>query len=205
MSVRTFVAAALLVPAAALAAPAKSSQPAATAPAQQSSSSGLELGGFIGYETADFSGLALRLDGELPIQALNPQVKLSFVGSIGYSYLTWDTLGVTVKANLFKIVPAARFTFAVAPQFDVFGDVGLGIAHASVSASLPYGLGSVSDSSTNLMMRFGVGGWYHVNPKVKIGAMIDLDPVFGDFGTDTSGVSSSQTFFNLLFGAMFTL
>ena len=202
MNVRSFVAAALLAPAITLAAPKpSSSQPA---PASQSGVPGLELGGFIGYETDDFSGLALRFDAEMPIQQLNPQVKLSVVGSIGYSYLTWDTYGVTVKSNLFKIVPAARFTIPVAPQVDVFGDVGLGLAHASVSVDVPP-YGTFSDSSTNLMMRFGVGGWFHVNPKLKLGAMFDLDPIFGDYATSNGGYSKSETFWSILFGAMFQL
>jgi hypothetical protein len=203
MTIRTFLAAALLAPTLALAAPQSKSTSAQSA-TTQSPTSGLELGGFIGYETADFSGLALRLDGEMPFRNLGPQVKLSFVGSLGYSYLTWDAFGATFKSNLFKIVPAARFTIPVAPQFDVFGDVGLGIAHASVSVDVPF-YGTVSDSSTNLMMRFGAGGWYHVNPKIKLGAMIDLDPIFGDYATSTNGYGSSQTFWSILFGAMFQL
>jgi hypothetical protein len=190
MKIRTLIAVALLAPAAAFAAPKSTSA--------EPSSSGLELGGFVGYESDDLSGLALRLDGELPFQNLSPQVKLSFVGSIGYSHLSWEEFGFTVTSNLWKIVPAARFTIPVAPQFDVFGDVGLGLAHASISAP------GFSSSSTNLMMRFGAGGWYHVNPQIKLGAMIDLDPIFGNYGTDNA-YSKSQTFWNLLVGAMFAL
>jgi hypothetical protein len=205
MTVRTFLAAALLAPSLALAAPqskSTSAQPTTT----QAPASGIEVGGFIGYEAADFTGLALRADVAMPFRDLGPQVKLSFVGSLGYSYLTWGgPFGTTVKSNLFKIVPAARFTFPVAPQFDLFGDVGLGIAHASVTADLPFGYGSYSDSSTNLMMRFGVGGWYKVAPKVKLGAMFDLDPIFGDYGVSNTYAANSQTFWSMLFGAMFTL
>ena len=203
MTVRTFLAVALLAPSLALAAPqskSTSAQPAST----QSPTSGLEVGGFIGYEAADFTGLALRADVAVPFKELSPQVKLSFVGSLGYSYLTWDAFGATFKSNLFKIVPAARFTFPVAPQFDVFADAGIGIAHASVSVDVPF-YGTVSDSSTNLMMRFGGGAWYHVAPKVKLGAMIDIDPIFGDYATSTNGYGSSQTFWSILFGAMFQL
>jgi opacity protein-like surface antigen len=206
MTIRKLLAVALLAPTVALAAPASKSKapPAEAAPAEQPLGTGLEVGGFLGYEAADFSGLALRVDGVLPFRDLAPQVKLSFVGSIGYSHLTWDVFGVTATANMLKFVPAARFSVPVAPQFEVFGDVGLGIAYTKVSVDVP-GFGEVSDSSTNLMMRLGAGGWYNVNPKIKVGAMIDIDPVFGNFGTSTDGVAKSETFWSLLVGAMFKL
>ena len=216
MKLRTLLAVALLAPASAFAAapppppkskPASSAQPAA-APSSSSSSGGLSIGGFIGYETADVSGLALRFDGELPFQDLSPQVRLSWVGSVGYSHLTTSSFGGgDFTANVFKFVPAARVTVPINPQFDVFGDAGLGIAYVSATVDFPGVPGlipafSQSDSTVNLMMRFGVGGWYHVSPALRVGGMIEFDPIFGDFGF--SGASSQNTF-NILFGLMYRL
>jgi hypothetical protein len=188
MKVRSLFAlalAALLVPAAASAAPAK------TAPAS-SPTQGLSVGGFVGYETDDLSGVALRLDGELPYRALSPQVNLSWVGSLGLSFLSEDN----VDATVFKIIPAARFTFPVNPQLSVFGDAGLGLYYASLSLdNVPAGFDD-SDSEFSIMMRFGGGLWYQLNPQTRIGAAIEFDPYFGDF---------DQTTFIIQGGAMFRM
>jgi opacity protein-like surface antigen len=205
MKVRSLLAVALLTPTLAFAAPQTKSTPAAAQPAPASQAGGLELGGFIGYETDDVSGIALRLDGELPFKALSPQVKMSWVGSIGYSHLTESVPFGDFTSNMIKIVPAARFTLPINPQFDVFGDVGLGLAYVSakVETNIPFfGSTSTSDSSFNVMMRFGAGAWFHVNPQLKVGAMLEFDPIFGDFGT--SGAASQNTF-NILVGTMYRL
>jgi opacity protein-like surface antigen len=226
MTLSKLLAVALLAPAVAFAAPttgtkttktSKTSSSTSTArPASSGTSSstsgtpleGLEVGGFIGYETADLSGLSLRLDGEVPFRELSPQVKLSLVGSFGYSHLTWDPVPwAKFTANVFKFVPAARFTLPLNEQFSVFGDAGLGLAYirASVDFDGFTGLGSASASSINLMMRLGVGAWYHVNPQLKLGAMLELDPVFGDYGYAGNGIGKSQNTFLIQFGGMFKI
>ena len=159
MKLRSLVAVALLVPAVAFSAPARTSSTAG-APLD-----GLQVGGFIGYETDDLSGLSLRLDGEIPFRDLSPQIKLSWVGSLGFSHLTDSTFGFDRTANVFKIVPAARFTMPLNPQFSLFGDVGLGLAYVSGTISSPF-FPDVTDSTLNLMMRLGVGAWYHVNDRL---------------------------------------
>jgi opacity protein-like surface antigen len=221
MKVRSLLAVALLAPAVAFAAPASksssSSQAKSSAATPQQASApasqygGLEIGGFLGYETDSVSGLALRLDGELPFKALSPAIKMSWVGSIGYSHLT-ETVGFAdVTTNMIKIVPSARFTLPLNPQFDLFGDVGLGIAYvgATIDVHPPFGLpsSSFSDSTFNIMMRFGAGAWFHVNPQLKVGAMLEIDPIFGDYGfSGANGVTgSSQNTFNILAGAMYRL
>jgi opacity protein-like surface antigen len=206
MKLSKLVAVALLAPAVAFAAPRSGSRSSSTA---GSPLEGLEVGGFVGYETDDVSGLSLRLDGEVPFRQLAPQLNLSFVGSFGYSYLTWDPgPGSKFTANVLKLVPAARFTLPLNEQFSVFGDAGLGLAyvHASVKYDW-YGLhGSSSDSSLNLMMRLGVGAWYHLNPQVKLGAMLEFDPVFGDYGySGNSFAHSSQSTFLIQIGGMFKI
>jgi hypothetical protein len=202
MKVRSLFAlalAALLAPAAALAAPTSTSRAAPVA----TTSSALDIGGFVGYETDDLSGIALRVDGELPFQMLAPQVKLSWVGSIGFSHLTEEQgvpgASVDVTANVLKIIPAARFTFPLNQQFSLFADGGLGLYYASLEAktTVPFfGSTTVDDSEFSVMMRIGGGAWFNVNPTTKIGASLEFDPYFGDF---------DQTTFVVQAGAMFRM
>ena len=217
MNVRSLVAVALLAPAVAFAAQPQGSKTtkSASAPSSSTQSSatagtaleGLEVGGFLGYETADLSGISLRLDGELPFRQLSPQINMSWVGSLGYSHLTWDpSPWAKMTANVFKLVPAARFTMPLNEQFSVFGDAGLGLAYIRASVDFSaFGLGSASSSSVNLMMRLGVGAWYKVNPQLKLGAMLEFDPVFGNYGYSGNGIGSSQNTFLIQIGGMFKL
>lgn len=214
MKLSKLLAVAVLAPAVAFAAPASKSARSSAASSGSTSATagtaleGLEVGGFLGYETADLSGLSLRFDGEVPFRQLSPQVNLSLVGSLGYSHLTWDpTPWAKLTANVFKLVPAARFTMPLNEQFSVFGDAGLGLAYirASVDFAGWTGVGSVSDSTINLMMRLGVGAWYKVNPQLKLGAMLEFDPVFGDYGYAGNGIGSSQNTFLIQVGGMFKL
>lgn len=213
MNVRSLLApvlAAALIPAAAYAAPAKA--PARTGYAQSTAArtgsgmQALSIGGFIGYETDDVSGLMLRADAELPFRALSPAVNLSWVGSLGYSRLG-DDLGndLDFTVNLIKIIPAARFTFPLTPEFSLFADGGLGLYYASwtidtfdFNPNPPFNLirSEFDDSEFSLMMRLGGGGFFQVNETTRIGAMLELDPLFGDF---------DQTLFSVQVGAMFQL
>jgi opacity protein-like surface antigen len=212
MKLRSLLAVAMLAPAVALAAapppaqkskPASSSKPAQSASTDTSSSptAGLEIGGLIGYEADNFGGLALRFDAELPFQNLAPQLRMSFVGSVGLSYLVDSTFGIDYTAYVFKVVPAARFTYEINPKVSVFGDAGLGLAYVSAKIEAPY-MQTVDDSSLNVMMRIGAGAWFQATPRLKVGGMLEFDPIFGHFGF--SG-SSSQTTFNLLGGIMYKL
>jgi len=224
MKLRSLAAVALLAPAIAFAAPQSSTKSAKSgakpeAAASSSSSSrtagtpldGLEVGGFIGYETDDVSGLSLRFDGELPFRQLTPQLKMSLVGSLGFNYLTTDSFGgAKLSTYSLYVVPAARFTMPLNEQFDVFGDAGLGLAYVHGKLTIPsvfgFGGGEFTDSTINLMMRLGVGAWYHVNPQLKVGALIEFDPVFGDYGfSSRGGAGGSQSFFNIQVGAMFRM
>lgn len=202
MTVRSLLAvalAAVLAPAAASAAnlvPMKATRSASSTTG--SGMEGLSVGGFIGYETDDLSGLSLRLDGELPFQALGPQLNLSWVGSLGYSRLTEDEGGVEFTANILKIIPAARLTFPVNDQFSLFADGGLGLYYASwdVEYPAPFSALDFDDSEFSILMRIGGGAFYQLNPNTRIGASIEFDPYFGDF---------DQTTFIIQAGAMFRL
>jgi hypothetical protein len=182
------------------------SQAAAAAPAATPAKVPIQVGGLVGYETDNVSGLTLRLDGEIQHGELGSHLKLSWLGSVGYSHLTESVPPFSqLKSDVFKAVPAARFTLPLSPQLDVFGDVGLGLASvtARLESHVPFfGDTSTSGHSLNVMMRLGAGTWFHVNPQLRIGAMLELDPIFGDYGF--SGASSQNTF-NVLAGAMYRL
>lgn len=205
MNARTPIAIAL---AALLAAPAAASAQTrrttrATAPRHTTTSStadALTVGGFIGFETGDLTGFALRADGELPFQQLSPQVKLSFVGSLGFTHFSKDVGAYgTLSFNLVKLVPAARFTLPLNPQFDLYGDAGLGLYYYSATAKTSFpGFPTVeaTSSGVSLMMRLGAGGFYKVNPKVRIGAELGILPYFGKVDT---------TDFSIMAGAMFAI
>jgi hypothetical protein len=189
--------AAILVPAAASAAPAAS---------RTALDTGLSVGGFIGYETDDLSGITLRVDGEMPFGALSPQINLSWVGSLGFSHLTDEVGGTDLTANILKVVPAARFSFPLNPQFTLFADAGLGLYYSSwtiespVFTGFPVSGGEVDGSEIGLLLRLGGGAWFHVNPKTRIGAAIEFNPYFGDvIGND------DQSTFIIQVGAMFRL
>lgn len=166
------------------------------APARDAPRTDLELGGFVGYEADNVSGVSYRLDGALPLAALGPRVSLSALVSVGYSRLT-DAVGfMSLEADVLKLVPAARFEVPLGARFSVFADVGFGVAYvsahlasrnpAAVTVTTP------SDHSVNAMMRVGVGAWYHAAPWLKVGALAELDPIFGDFAY--AGAAAQSTF-----------
>jgi hypothetical protein len=137
------------------------------------------VGGAFGLEAGDgFSGFQLRLDGEVPVSRLTPKVLVSGVGTFAYSRLSHSV-------NVWKLLPAARFTVTATPVVDVYGDVGLGIFHAWAGSA----------SSTGAVMRVGGGADYALNPNLKLWGDAALNPHFGDFAS-----SSSTTTFTLVVG-----
>jgi hypothetical protein len=202
MNVRPLLAAALAaLLTAPLAASAQARPAARSAPAAAPRS--LAVGGWLGYEMGDLDGVALRLEGELPFQQLTPEIALSLVGSVGYSRLSDDLgRGFDITANLLKFVPAARFTLPVSPELSLFGDAGLGLYYASVSTDFEFfnpitgrvERDDASDSSVGLMMRLGVGGFFQVNPQLRLGGALVLDPMFGDYDDTTFTIQVGASF-----------
>lgn len=70
---------------------------------------------------------------------------------------------------------------------------------ASASAALPL---ATDTSSLNVMARLGVGAWYRAGERLSLGAMVELDPILGDFGY--TGGPSRRTL-AVLAGAMLPL
>jgi opacity protein-like surface antigen len=193
------VAALLAVPLSASAQAKRGTRAQTTPAASTTTGGGLSVGGFVGYESGDLAGFSLRLDGELPFQQLAPQIALSFVGSLGYTHFSEDVPFGSNTFNIFKLIPAARFTLPVNPQIDLYGDAGLGLYYYSFSSKITFpGFPAFEStgSGTGLMMRFAAGGFFKVNPKTKIGAEIGILPYFNKVDT---------TDFEIMVGAMFAL
>ncbi|HEX9402008.1 MAG TPA: hypothetical protein VF912_18000 [Anaeromyxobacter sp.] len=199
--------AALAAPYAAEPAPAPGAEPATVGSPGPSSRwrkllDELQLGGFLGYESDGVAGIAPRVDGEVPFRAILPPLQLSWVGSIGFSHLTRSQdaygFGVATTANVLKVLPAARLSFALTPQLTLFADTGLGLYYASttIDDSTPYFGGTSTSHGLGFVTRFGLGAWYQLREKLKVGAALELDPYFGEF---------DHTTFVMQAGAMFRM
>jgi Outer membrane protein beta-barrel domain len=158
----------------------------------------LSVGGFIGFETGDLTGLALRADAELPFQQLSPQVKLSLLGSLGYTHFGKDLPLGDITFNVVQLVPAARFTLPINPQLDLYGDGGLGLYYYRFTSKQTFFGIAQNDSGSGLgiLMRLAVGGFYKVNPQLRLGAEVGVLPYFNKIDT---------TDLTIMVGAMFLL
>lgn len=163
---------------------------------------GTGFGVLVGFEDSKYdTGLTLRLDGEIPWQALSPFVRMSFVGSVGYTHFSYNPGGFFVNTsetlNIFKVTPALRFSFGQSPMFRPYADAGVGVHYARLSVPCfdQFGnLGTCSDSDVSLHLRFAGGLLFQVSPGLGLGAEIDLNPYFGKLDDNT---------FSLMFVAAF--
>jgi opacity protein-like surface antigen len=179
-----------------------SAQSRRSAPASAPSS--MQVGTLIGFEDGSGNtGIALRVDGEWYWQALAPQVRLSFVGSVGFSHWTYNA-GFFQTPNsslsIFKFTPALRFSFGNSPTIRPYGDAGLGLHYAtfSIKERDPFtgNVFTASDSDVSAHLRFAGGILFHVSPGLALGAEIDFIPYFGSVDDNT---------FSLMFQASFRL
>lgn len=201
MSARRFSLALALAAAMAVALPG-----VASAQARRSSGygyGGTSIGALVGFEDGNGdTGLALRLDGEFAYQALSPQVRMSFVGSLGFSRWTYNPgffSDLNATLSIFKVTPAVRFSFGQSAVFRPYADAGLGLHYARFSVKQRDVFGNVytaSDSDLSLHLRFAGGLLFQVSPTVALGAEIDLIPYFG---------SVDDTTFALMFAASFRM
>lgn len=184
--------------AAALALPGLASAQARRPAGASPGAGGPQLGLLVGFEDGDGdTGLALRVDGEWPLQVLSPQIRMSLVGSVGLS--RWDFNSgffseIDTTLTIFKLTPALRFSFGNNPTIRPYGDIGLGVHYASLSFSAP-GI-SDSDSDVSIHMRFAGGILFHLSPAFSLGGEIDFTPYFGEVNDSTV---------SLLFSAQFRL
>jgi hypothetical protein len=169
MTTRSFTG---LVLAALLAAPA-------AAQAQSNRGSGVWLGGLFGLEAGSETGGQLRFDAEVPITRLAPNLQLAGVGTVSYAFLSNDL-------RVLEVLPAARFTWSGTREFGAYGDVGLGLFHASQHGG----------SDTGATLRFLGGAYYEMNTTTRFVAEIGVHPHFGDY---------DDTTFTLMIGAKFRI
>src|SRR5512138_2463076 len=103
----------------------------ASAQARRPAAGGTGFGILIGFEDSKYdNGLALRLDGEIPLQALSPIVRMSLVGSLGYTRFSFNPGFFTNESetlNIFKVTPALRFSFGNHPMLRPYADAGVGL------------------------------------------------------------------------------
>jgi hypothetical protein len=186
----------------ALAAPATASAQAKKAPAGAPASAYTQWGVLVGMEDGDGpAGIGLRVDGVFPFKPLSPKVRLSWVGSVGFRYVSDDTatpLGdYEASAFIPKFVASARFSMPLSPSFELYGDAGLGLYVALLSVSGPDGLGGTfedSETEFGMLMRFAVGGMFSVSPTFKLGAEMGLNPYFGEVDDNTFSLLAAAQF-----------
>jgi len=174
----------------------------ATAQAQGRStprgSSGLTNAGvLLGFEDGGpESGLALRGDMEFMPTRIAPNADLSLVMSLGFTrfsdsfYFGPDDYREEWSWNLFKLIPAARFSFDVAPRFGLYGDAGLGLYVGTFSFERDfrsYGYSEdYSDTELGVAMRLAAGAKFLVTPTFELGAELGVNPYFaGDYDDST--------------------
>jgi opacity protein-like surface antigen len=144
------------------------------------------------------SGLALRGDVEFMPSRIAPNANLALVVSLGFthfgdSFYFRDGFGDVREQwswNLFKLVPAARLSFDVAPRFGLYGDAGLGLYVGTFSHEFDYRYAGYaddySDSEIGLAMRLAGGARFAVTPSFELGAELGVNPYFaGDYDDTT--------------------
>ena len=167
----------------------------ASAQSRSSAGSGLGAGLLVGMESNNGeTGLALRADGVLDSKWIAPKVLLSGVLSVGFMhwgdsrsdpFYTYDS-----SENVFKVIPAIRFTFDVAPQFGLYTDAGLGFYYASANVTTKdRTFGGVVQDATNsglgVAMRFAGGAFFKISEGFRLGAEVGLNPYFGEISDTT--------------------
>jgi outer membrane protein with beta-barrel domain len=161
------------------------------------SSSGLtNMGVLVGFEDGGpESGLALRGDVEFMPTRIAPNANLSLVMSAGFTRFSdgfWYANDVREEWswNLFKLIPAARFSFDVAPRFGLYGDAGLGLYVGTFSWQHDYRYAGYTEDYSNtelgVAMRLAAGAKFLVTPTFQLGAELGVNPYFaGDYDDTT--------------------
>jgi hypothetical protein len=182
--------------------PVASAQPAASAPAtipartRQTATSGTEpfvigtnalnlgigLGNRYGYGAGSSVAPAISLSYERGVVALGPGV-LGVGAYVGYQGAHYD-LGSGDKWKYSDVLVLVRgaFHYPVAPQFDAYGGLGLGVRHAGVSFEGGGLAGLGTASATDVTAGLFVGGRYFFSPRVGAFAEVGYDQTFLKLG-----------------------
>jgi hypothetical protein len=188
LAARAALAAALLCAAPALAQAQDLPRRASRRAPAESTEAGLRLGGLLGFEFGDGdTGLALRVDGEMPVSTLDRNVGLNGLVSLGYSRFSDENRDLRWTTNVVKLVPALRFVLReIAPQLGLYGDAGLGLYYVNTNwRERRVGVFRDDDSGVGIALRFAGGAFFDVNERLRVGAELGVNPYFGDFDQTT--------------------
>ncbi len=199
MSIRTAFAVALAAlvafPAAAATRTRRGTAPstATAAPAQTTTteaspvSRSLWVGATVGLEVNErWSGFALSMDAELVLGRLTPKLSLSGIGAFAWSRLSRDAVGIESSWNLLEATPGARLTLAAAPKLGVYGEAGVGLFFGRFAYSWSFPTpGETGRNELGPSMRFGAGGLYDLNSRMRLEAGISVGRYFGDVHATT--------------------
>lgn len=165
--------------------------PAAAAAQSRGDGPAVRGAALVGLEQGDWDGLAVRLDGEVDLQRLSPEMVLTAIGAVGYSRLSEDFRGYDQSVDAFSIVPVARLRFDVTRDMGLYADGGLGIYLAQVTTEFDDGR-ELDDTDMGFMARLAVGGFLWAGGNVRFQLELGASPHFGDY---------SDTPFHILVGA----
>ena len=172
----------------AAAAPAAGSAAGAFAVGDNALNLGIGLGNRYGYGTGFFGGSssvspALSVSYERGIMPLGPGV-LGLGGFVGYQGASYD-FGGGDKMKFTDLIVTLRGTFhyPVAPAFDAYGGVGLGLRHAGVSFEGNSFYGALAGASANeFAAGLFVGGRYFFTPAIGAFAELGYDQTYLKLG-----------------------
>ncbi len=150
---------------------------------------GAGIGLAIPFESALNAGFKLDVNGFYVAQQLSPGLFLDIGANVGFTYN--GASGVEGSFWALDLLPTARLRYLVDPAWSVYGDGGLGLAIAHQSVTFPF-LGTVSNTSVDLMLKLGGGVAYKVSPQVSL----FFEPAFNVYITDL-------TEFTMMVGAQY--
>ncbi len=140
------------------------------------------------FESGMSAGFKVDGGGFYVLQALNATTFLDLGGNLAFTYHGGD-----FSTWMLDLLPTARLRFAVAPQWSLYADGGLGLGIVGVSYDIPY-YGSYSDSTVAFLFKFGGGAAFRASPQLTL----LFEPAFNFYVKD-----GSFTSFSMLFGARF--
>lgn len=155
---------------------------------------------------ADLAGLRVGVELERDLVALGRRGQLSFVAPVGWFHATRSVSaaagGVTTTTDttfdLFELVPSFRASFALAPRLRLFAETGIGVSWArtgsKTSSNIAPDVASKIDDTAGVL-RFGAGGSYQLNDRVRIGVLAPtISKRYGRTSSQTVSFSATAAY-----------
>lgn len=147
-----------------------------------SESGALRLGASLGPDFfSSTTGLRLQGDAQYTLLEVSPRVYLDFAGQFAGVFAS--------GATILDLVPKARIRYALLDPLSIYGDAGLGLAFASLSA------GPVSETQLWGVLRFAGGLQYQFTPSWAV----TLEPL----GLNVYFGSNSSFHYSILVGFLY--